>query len=239
MNRKHLITIILFGILFNINNINSQANEDMEQLWMECKEYRKEKKNNNKKNNKASPATNRKSEIILTVSADAMTKDEAIKTALRNAIEQAYGTFVSANTSILNDELIKDEIVTIASGNIKEYKELSCKMMPNGGFFVLLQAKVSVSNLTSYAQNKGAETEFAGATFGMNMKLKELNQKNEEIALLNMAIQVKNMLHETFSYKLIADEPIMPKDNSSYWNAFKHEGRKPEDYYMVDRKSVV
>lgn len=47
--------------------------------------------------------------------------------------------------------------------------------MPDGRFFVTLQATVSVSKLISYAKSKGAETEFAGNVFAMNMKLQELN----------------------------------------------------------------
>ena len=110
-------------------------------------------------------------EVTLTVSSDGPTKEEATKNALRSAIEQAYGTFVSANTTILNDELVKDEIVTIANGNIKSYDEISSTAMPDGSQFVTLKATVSVSKLISYAQSKGAETEFAGATFGMNVKM--------------------------------------------------------------------
>lgn len=64
-------------------------------------------------------------EITLTVSSDGPTKDDAIKNALRLAIEQAYGVFVSANTTILNDDLVKDEIVTISKGAIKEYSLIS------------------------------------------------------------------------------------------------------------------
>ncbi|MBD5251671.1 MAG: hypothetical protein HDS49_01365, partial [Bacteroides sp.] len=45
-------------------------------------------------------------EITLTVSSDGPTKDDAVKNALRLAIEQAYGAFVSANTTILNDDLV-------------------------------------------------------------------------------------------------------------------------------------
>ena len=65
-----------------------------------------------------------KDEVLLIVSGDGSTKEEATKAALRSAIEQAFGTFVSSNTKILNDELVKDEIVTVASGNIKSYKYL-------------------------------------------------------------------------------------------------------------------
>lgn len=140
-------------------------------------------------------------EVTLVVSADGPTKDEATKTALRSAIEQAYGTFVSANTTILNDEMVKDEIVTISSGNIKNYSEVSSNAMPDGKFFVTLKATVSISKLVSYAQSKGAETEFAGATFGMNMKMKELNKQNEKKVIDNMITQLES-LSNLFDYKI-------------------------------------
>ena len=152
-------------------------------------------------------------DVTLVVSADGVSKDEATKTALRSAIEQAYGTFVSANTTILNDELVKDEIVTVASGNIKEYKEITCEQMPNGKMFVTLQATVSISNLISYAKSKGAEAEFAGATFGMNMKLKELNKQNEKKVLENLLVQIEQLMPHAFEWTLEIDEPKMPSNS--------------------------
>lgn len=147
-------------------------------------------------------------DVTLVVSADGVSKDEATKTALRSAIEQAYGTFVSANTTILNDELVKDEIVTVASGNIKEYKEIACEQMPNGKMFITLQATVSISNLISYAKSKGAETEFAGATFAMNIKLKELNKQNELKVVENMCTQLKT-LKPLYDVKMVLDNPTI------------------------------
>ena len=139
-------------------------------------------------------------EIALTVSADGVNKEEAIKSALRSAIEQAYGAFVSSNTSILNDELIKDEIVTISTGNIKDYKEISSYVSSSGNSFVTLQVTVCPSKLISYAQSKGAEVEFAGATFAMNLKMKELNKRNEEIAIKNMLHEMDKLYSEGLDY---------------------------------------
>ena len=62
-------------------------------------------------------------EVKLVVTGDGETKEEATNNALRSAVEQAFGVFVSANTEILNDELVKDEIATVSSGNIKSYVE--------------------------------------------------------------------------------------------------------------------
>lgn len=124
--------------------------------------YKQAKKANKQQNvpkrmaagSKTSINDNSSTEVVLTVSADGLTKDEAVKTALRSAIEQAYGTFVSANTTILNDELVSDEVISVTSGNIKDYNEIASSTMPDGRFFVTLQATVSVSKLISYAKVK-------------------------------------------------------------------------------------
>lgn len=133
-------------------------------------------------------------EITLVVNGDGQTKEAAIASALRSAIEQAFGTFVSANTTILNDELIKDEIATVTSGNIKSYKEITDIHNPDGTHSVTVSATVSIGNLISYAQSHGSSAEFAGQTFAMNIKMRELNKKNEKEALLNMLNQVDAML---------------------------------------------
>lgn len=152
-------------------------------------------------------------EVTLVVSADGATKEEATKIALRSAIEQAYGTFVSANTTILNDEMVKDEIVTISNGNIKEYKEIASLVLPNGNQSVTLQATVCISKLVSYAQSKGASTEFAGATFGMNLKLFELNKQNEKKVLDNLLAQASKMIPSCFHPLLKLQEPEVDGNN--------------------------
>lgn len=222
--RKIKAIIILFIMSFLMTDIAYAQIGNLFESVKSIKESiksKKEKKKEKKADEKDSNA------VTLIVSADAKTKDEATKIALRSAIEQAYGTFVSANTTILNDELVKDEIVTISSGNIKEYKEIASEQMPNGNMYVTLQATVSISKLVSYAQSKGAETEFAGSTFGMNMKMKELNKKNEEIAFDNLAKQVISLYPLAFSYKLEISEPKVINDNTVYFNKDKYTVELP------------
>ncbi|WP_302449508.1 hypothetical protein [Alistipes shahii] len=151
-------------------------------------------------------------EVTLVVSGDGETKEAATHSALRSAIEQAFGTFVSANTTILNDELVKDEIVSVTSGNIQKYNELGSVTLPNGNMSVTLQATVSIEKLISYAQNKGSECEFAGATFGANMKLAELNKRNAEAAIDNMFIQLEDMAPYIYDYDLEVRSPDINAD---------------------------
>lgn len=150
-------------------------------------------------------------EVSLVVSADGATKTQAIDNALRSAIEQTYGTFVSANTQILNDELVKDEIATVSSGNIQKYTEIATVTLPNGNTSVTLNVTVSLNKLVSYAQSKGSECEFAGAIFGANLRLYEFNKKNERIAIENMIKQL-DALRPFYDYKLVMNDPVLNKD---------------------------
>ena len=165
---------------------------------------------------KENNSTNSNDEVTLVVFGKAVDSEKATAVALRSAIEQAYGVFVSANTTILNDDLVKDEIVTISSGNIKSYKVLSDVKCEDGQEMVTVKATVCISKLISYAKSKGASTEFAGATFAQNMKMKELNKKNELQALQNVLSMTKELLQVAFDKKLYVLDPTVPTARINY-----------------------
>ena len=140
--------------------------------------------------------------VTLVVSGDGPTKEKATHVALRSAVEQAYGVFVSANTEILNDELVKDEIVSVASGNIKSFKELGSNVLPNSLVSVTLEVCVSINKLTEYAQSKGAVCDLAGATIVANMKLEQLYKSNSAKVLDHLMGELRLLSKEMFDYKL-------------------------------------
>lgn len=154
-------------------------------------------------------------EVTLVVSGEGESLDKATTMALRSAIEQAFGTFVSANTTILNDELVKDEIVSISSGNIKKYDILNSYDKDNGNVFVTLQAIVSVKAMTAYAQSKGAECEFAGATIGQQVKLAQLNREAEKKAFENLLSELRQIAPYMFDFKLQVSEPEIHETEAS------------------------
>lgn len=116
-------------------------------------------------------------DVTLTVLGTGVNKEEAVTNALRSAIEQAYGVFVSSDLTILNDEVVRNEIATISKGNIKSYKELSVSLLPNNNYSVTLSAVVSTDKLINYAKANNFRIEFAGGVFGQRLKILELNEK--------------------------------------------------------------
>ena len=152
--------------------------------------------------------------VTLVISGSGATKQDATHAALRNAIEQAYGVFVSAHTEILNDSLVRDEIITIASGNVYSYHELGASVLPNGNHEVTLQATLSAQKLVAYAQSKGASCELVGganfaASYTANIQLIRLNQQNTIKAFENLQKQLLQIAtqSEIVGFRLNVGEP--------------------------------
>ncbi len=170
--------------------------------------------------------------VTLVTTGSAATEEEAVLVALRGAIEQTFGTFVSANTTLLNDDLIKDEIVSVSRGNVKQYEKIATTILSNGQIMVTVKSEISVSNLISYAHNKGSKAEFAGATFGQNIKLMRLKSKNTRTVYENLCTQVIALLDNAFDYEIKLQEPVAVK----LYNVTSEQGERNyyRDGYKID-----
>ena len=146
--------------------------------------------------------------VTLVVSGQGVTQEEARQKALRGAIEQAFGTFISSKTEILNDNLVKDEIVSVANGNIQKFDVINETLLPNNMYVSTLNATVSISKLTSFCQSKGINAEFKGGLFAMNIAMQELNEKNEKQGVDNLYQTFIDILSKCLDYKIIPSEPV-------------------------------
>lgn len=146
--------------------------------------------------------------VTLTVTGQGTTQQEARDNALRSAIEQAFGVFISSNTEIVNDELTRDEIVSVSSGNIQNFVILFEKEIEKNNYINTLQVTVSIQNLTTYAENKGVEIKVKGGLFAANIRQQELNEKNEIKAIENTLFILKDILLKSFDADLTLESPI-------------------------------
>ena len=155
--------------------------------------------------------------VTLTVSAQGQTISEAKQNALRDAIEQAFGTFISSNTEILNDELVKDEIVSVSNGNIQDYEVISEIELPDGDYATTLKATVSVTKLTSFVESKGVSVEFKGSLFAFNVNQQILNEKNETKAIEGMVKILKNIADRSFDFTIKPSDPFSLNSSNENW----------------------
>ncbi|WP_308008227.1 hypothetical protein [uncultured Prevotella sp.] len=156
-----------------------------------------------------------KNEITLVTQGFGKNKEEATLHALRNAIEMSCGTFLFNNSSSLNDELLKDEITTVSSGNVKSYKIISDMVLADGSHSATVKTTISLFNLAKYVKSKGYSVEFDGKAFGMNMKIRELNKENEMQIIKNLISITKYCMSCAFQKTLEVSEPMV-YDNDYY-----------------------
>jgi hypothetical protein len=153
--------------------------------------------------------------VTLTQIGQGKTKEAAKYSALRSALEKAFGTFISSNTTIFNDELVKDEIVSVSSGNIQNFEILSETQMPNGSYTSIVKATVSIGSLTKFCESKGIAVEFKGGLFAANIKILELNQRNERYVISNLINVIDEILSKSFDFTIDVTEPIKYHNNWS------------------------
>jgi hypothetical protein len=152
--------------------------------------------------------------VTLVVSGQGKTQDEAKQNALRSAIEQAFGTFISSKTEILNDNLVKDEIVSVANGNIKKYYVISEVQIPEGGYATSLKVTVSVTKLTSFVESKGGVIDLRAGEFSYNVKKEEL-YTNTEFKALQTFITTRLRSQIFYDYTIISKSPKVDGDSYS------------------------
>jgi hypothetical protein len=145
--------------------------------------------------------------VIITSCGQGETQIDAQQAALRNAISQAFGTFISTKTEILNDELVSDQITSISNGNIQSFEILNESELPNGKWSTILKAVVSVDELTKFVQSKGVTVEIKGGLFAANIKQQQLNERNEIDAVYNLVGVLHDVMQTCFDYQLKASSP--------------------------------
>ena len=143
--------------------------------------------------------------------------------ALRKAIEEAFGAFISSNTEILNDELIKDEIVTISNGNVVGFELISKGKSDSETFFGTYKVTVSLTKLTEYAKSKGVSVKVFGGLFSADMKLKELYKSNEEMSLIAALEVFDSFLKKGFDFNVGVGSPGLNPYKKSDEEEYKND----------------
>ena len=156
--------------------------------------------------------------VTLTTSGTGKTIEEAKNNALRSAIEQAFGAFISSKTEILNDEIVSDQITSVASGNIQSFELKSQTKLNDDLWGVTLSAVVSVDKLISFVQAKGVTVEMKGGLFAINIKQQMLNEKAEIESIIQAVGNIHGVLQKSFDYKIEAKEPVAKGTDNSKWS---------------------
>ncbi len=81
------------------------------------------------------------------------TMEDAKNNALRSALEQVSGTYLSSNTLVINDKLVSDNISSITAGTINKY-EIINQYASGELFYVTINTEISPTKFAEFVSMK-------------------------------------------------------------------------------------
>jgi hypothetical protein len=156
-------------------------------------------------------------DVTITSSGRGKTQENAKQAALRSAIEQAFGAFISSKTEMFNDQIVADQMSSVSSGNIKSYELLNESQLPDSSWGVTIKSIVSVDKLTSFVEAKGVAIEINGGMFALNIKQQILNEEGEIKAINDMIGLLHEPMQTSFDYIINAGNPKSLDADNKNW----------------------
>lgn len=144
------------------------------------------------------------------------TPDEALQNALRNAVEQAAGAYVSSITEIENDEIVKDEVLSLSHGFIKTHRKLSESKFDDE-YKVVAAAIIVEKQMLERLEASGLKVDYNAG--GLVSKLKEWDRmKQDEYNMATALFDVHNMKDYgiIWDYNIRTDEPARNGDTYTF-----------------------
>lgn len=145
-------------------------------------------------------------DVMIKSSGSGRNKQEATLSALRFALADAYGTYISSRSSINTDDLFTDETVMVTNGYIKSYKEINYNESTKT---ITLNVIVSIDKLNKYVNNHGSSVSINGASLIANKDVACSNNKSVHISFNHVLEKLTDISTKCYNYKLDIDEPII------------------------------
>ncbi len=142
-------------------------------------------------------------------------REQALNSAIQNAVEQGYGVTVSSSTVVENSQLISDEVITHAQGYVTSYDVVKEEKTPDGGVKMMIEAQVDEELILDHAQTTEILMRMLGRpsvlVVGKEAGFDAVSTATERFnGLLG---KVKKTLAKTFNFRIV-DIKTLRENNS-------------------------
>ena len=164
--------------------------------------------------------------IQTTSSGYGTTEQEAINIALTSALQETLGGYLSSNTKILNDILVKDEISAITDGEVLNYKKLETKKISEQEYFVILDVTITKSKLAKYfSRNEEITLIFDGEKLQQNLKILAINKTSELNSIKNLLEVADRFLNKITNYSFYKNKELPKEKDGKFELEYLVEGK--------------
>lgn len=180
----------------------------------------------------STPAAGNAELVTVEVAGVGIDAASALKDAWRKAVWQVVGSFVSAETLVKNDKIVKDEILTSSNGIIVETKTLSEGRRPDGLYVISIHAVVQKTQLIAKLE-AAKVTESATDTLSPAAKIRTEEEKAKAAAAL-LETALEGLPCSLLEARLAEDTPEVTKNGSQMSATWKVAvSVKQDEYYKI------
>ena len=126
--------------------------------------------------------------------------------ALRSAVENTFGAFISTETKIKNDILESDKTYSTTSGYIKRVQDIS-KSNIGDEYSVTIEAVISPEKLSSFVKSKGIDVEYNGSLYASNLRIQKMNEYSEQNSVRILSEYAETVIPKCFDIEVTAKDP--------------------------------
>ena len=202
--------IIITSDQSNMNDL--KFNDKISSIIVECGQDKGSYALNSKGDSKDKFITN-KGEKKIIASGFGANPDQALQKALRNAVEEAVGSYISSNTLIENDDLIEDKILSLSRGFIKDFRTLSTEKI-DGETKVTVAAIVTGDQVIETLKSSGVEVEIKGNL--LFSQFSDLNRQMDDEAKLVESLFSEVPANSPFDFIVSNDTPVQLEGQSGF-----------------------
>lgn len=135
--------------------------------------------------------------------------DKARANAIRNAVEQVMGTYVSSDTIVKNNQLLKDEILSYSGGYLKDSRVINQEKTEDGLFSVKLEAQVVSTKLKRKIEDLNITTRTVAGESLFGEAFSKIEQKKGGAELLGKILSK----YPQAAYKFEVGKPAIESTN--------------------------
>ena len=158
---------------------------------------------------------NMKSAKQILVTGIGATPESAEKQAITDAVRQAVGIYVDTNTIVENEAVIKDRILSVSNGFVKEYKVVSpAKQRDDGLYELQILATVQTGQVVqALKENNLISGEVAGANMWAEASTKVMNAQD---AVAMLQAKMPELIKSSVTITPLGEDgkPMLSKDGT-------------------------
>lgn len=149
--------------------------------------------------------------VALMVNGVGISKEEAEKDAYRNAIRQVVGAYVDAETIVANDEIIRDNVITLSSAYIERAATKSVAQ-ENGLFKVTVDAKIRITKLLDSLKQHNVSIVDIDASAAQDAIAKALTQEDQAKGKEDLLVRALGSYPESCLRAIVDGEPTFTRN---------------------------